>query len=556
MSTPVKTAATSGTGDSKLLRRDLGTIGLLFSAVGSIIGSGWLFGALNASKLAGPASIFSWIIGAVIIVLIGFVYAELGTMFPHAGGVARYPHYSFGSFASYSTGWVTWIAAATVAPAEVLAALTYMTGYSKNIGLFLVNNQGVLTGAGYGIATALLLLFSFVNIMGIRWFARANNVIVWWKLAIIVLVIVAFIALSFDGSHFTEHGFAPSTTGIFTSLPAAGIVFSYLGFRQGVELAGETKNPKRNVPLTLIGSVVITAIIYVALQIAFIGAVPDEEIAGGWGAAMASHHNLVFGPLAFVAGSIGLVWLMYLLYADAFISPADTGLIYNTVTARLSYAMGRNGNAPQSLAKVNQRGVPWVSVILAFIVGLIFLLPFPSWTQIVSFVTSATVLSFGSGSVVLVAMRKQIPEKTRPFRLAGGVIIPFLAFWGSNLIIYWSGWSIDWRLFVAVLVGFAILGINEAVNRGKTPKFDFRHGWWVLPWFAGLALLSYLGGYPADGSAGNLNVVPYAWIVLAVFSALIMWLAHSCRLPDDRVRSELATGDPEDTGDIAGPQTA
>lgn len=543
------TSVGPGTGDHRLLRRDLGTIGLLFSAIGSIIGSGWLFGALNAARLAGPAAVFSWIVGAVIVILIGLVYAELGTMFPHSGGVARYPHYSFGSFASYSTGWVTWIAAASVAPAEVLAALTYATNYIP----FLTTVQGgtaVLTGPGYGVATGLLLLFSFVNVMGIRWFARANNVIVWWKLAIIVLVIVAFISLAFNGSHFTSHGFAPyGTSGIFTSLPAAGIVFSYLGFRQGVELAGETSNPKRNVPLTLIGSLIITGVIYVALQVAFIGAVPSQDIANGWGQALANHPSLAFGPLAFIAGIIGLTWLSVLLYIDAFVSPADTGLIYYTVTARLSYAMGRNGNAPHGLAKVNDRGVPWVSVIVAFIVGLIFLVPFPSWTAIVSFITSATVLSFGSGSVVLVAMRRQIPEHERPFRLPGGVIIPFLAFWGANLIIYWSGWDTDWRLFVAVVIGFILLGINEYVYRGRTPKFDFRHGWWVLPWFGGLCLLSFLGGYPATSDhAGNLGIVPVPFAVLFVFSALIMWLAHSCRLPDQRVRQELTPG-PDDTSD-------
>jgi hypothetical protein len=71
------------------------------------------------------------------------------------------------------------------------------------------------------------------------------------------------------------------------------------------------------------------------------------------------------------------------------------------------------------------------------------------------------------------------------------------------------------------------------------PVLDFRHGWWVLPWFAGLALLSYLGGYPSDESADNLNTVPYAWLVLAVFSAGIMWLAVASRLPRDRARAGL-----------------
>jgi amino acid transporter len=98
------------------MRREIGIVGLLFASVGSIIGSGWLFGALTATQIAGPIAIFSWLIGAVLIVIIGLVFAELGTMFPLSGGVVRFPHLAFGSFASYSMGWMTWIAAATVAP--------------------------------------------------------------------------------------------------------------------------------------------------------------------------------------------------------------------------------------------------------------------------------------------------------------------------------------------------------------------------------------------------------------------------------------------------------
>src|SRR3954451_19248612 len=105
------------------LRRPIGRTGLLFAGVGSIIGSGWLFGALNASIIAGPAATISWAVGGVMIILIALTFAELGTMFPVSGGVVRFPHYAFGSFASFTMGWITWLAAASVAPIEVEAAL-------------------------------------------------------------------------------------------------------------------------------------------------------------------------------------------------------------------------------------------------------------------------------------------------------------------------------------------------------------------------------------------------------------------------------------------------
>lgn len=111
------------------LQRHVGPIGLLFAAIGSIIGSGWLFGAFNASAIAGPAAVFSWLIAGGMVILIGLCYAELGTMFPFSGGVVRYPHFVWGSFASYTLGWINWIASAAVTAIEVEGALTYGTKY-------------------------------------------------------------------------------------------------------------------------------------------------------------------------------------------------------------------------------------------------------------------------------------------------------------------------------------------------------------------------------------------------------------------------------------------
>ena len=103
------------------LRREIGFIGLLWASAGSIIGSGWLFGAQKALIAAGPAAIISWCIGALAIFLLALTHAELGGMWPVAGGTARFPHYAFGGGAGASFGWFSWLQAATVAPIEVLA---------------------------------------------------------------------------------------------------------------------------------------------------------------------------------------------------------------------------------------------------------------------------------------------------------------------------------------------------------------------------------------------------------------------------------------------------
>jgi len=550
-STASGTSAISPEDTTSGLHRRLGPIGLLFSAVGSIIGSGWLFAAFESSGIAGPAAILSWVIGSVLFLLIALVYAELGVMFPVAGGVARFPHWSFGSFASYTMGWITWLAAAAVAPIEVEGAIKYTRHYIT----WLASPNGTLTASGYGIAAAALAFFVLVNYMGIQWFARLNNLVVWWKLAIITIVIVAFLVTEFHGSNFTSQGFAPEGNGgIFTSVSVAGIAFSFLGFRQGIELAGETKNPRRYVPLAVVGSILITAVIYILLQVAFIGSLSPSAVAHGWTAlGTGPTANLASSPLAVLAGLIGLSWLGSILYADAIVSPGDTGFIYTTVTARLSYAMGRNENAPRQLAKTTKSGAPWVSLLLAFVVGLIVFLPFPSWQKLVGFVTSITVLSFGSGPLVLVAMRKQLPEQERPYRLPGGHVLPFLAFWGANMIIYWGGWPTDWRLFVAVAIGFVLFAIYAGYERMKgreLPPMDWRAGAWIVPWFVLLLISSLLSPY--DSPVHLWNSDGWGFVAEFIVSVIVYLLAYYVRLsPETTARYVAHAGDTTLTGAAA-----
>src|SRR3954453_2788833 len=107
--------------------------------------------------------------------------------------------------------------------------------------------------------------------------------------------------------------------------------------------------------------------------------------------------------------------------------------------------MARNGNAPEALSATTRRGAPLVSLAVTFVLGLVVFLPFPSWQQLVGFITSATVLSFGSGPVVLAALRRQVPDHERPFRVPGGDLIPLLGLYCANLIVYWAGWNTNWK---------------------------------------------------------------------------------------------------------------
>lgn len=532
------TEADTGPAD-RGLRRDIGKLGLLFVSCGAIIGSSWLFVPITALQIAGPSAIVSWVIAIALITVIMLTYSELSAMFPVAGGVTRFPQYSHGSFTSYTVGWITWLGVAAVPPIEVLATLQYSSSY---IGGLFRQEAGtpVLTAVGIAVAVALMGLYTVVNILGVRWFARINNVMVWWKLTTVAVMALALLATSFDGHVLTASdtgGFTPFGYGaIFAAVSSGGLVFTLMGARQAVELAAETTKPKVNIPFALIGSILICGAILMALQIAVAGSIPRDVLtSGGWHNLFVNHD---IGPLAGLAGALGLVWLVVVIRVDAVVSPLDTGLIYAASAARLSYAQGRNGNAPQWLTLLNKRGVPWTSMLLMFVVGCLFFLPLPSWQQLAAFITTATVLAFGAGPVVMGALRRQLPEQERPFKVAGGDVVPLLALLAASFIVYWAGWSTNMRVFLAVAVGYVVLALHYrfARDRALIPPLQLREGAWILIWFCGLAAISSLGTY-GDG-IGVLNG-PASTVAIVVLTVVAYWVGQEFRLSTSEVEDNI-----------------
>ncbi len=135
---------------------------------------------------------------------------------------------------------------------------------------------------------------------------------------------------------------------------------------------------------------------------------PPAEL--GKGFAGITNTSVLSGPFAGLAGLVGLAWLALILRIDAFVSPSGTGLIYTTGTSRISYGLARNRYYPQIFGKVDRNGIPWVGLIFAFLIGLLFLLPFPSWHSLVGLITGASVLMYAGAPLSLGAFRGQVPE--------------------------------------------------------------------------------------------------------------------------------------------------
>jgi amino acid transporter len=524
-------------------KRELGLIGATWASETSIIGSGWLFGALFAAQAVGGAAVLAWVIAGIMIIILALCHAELGAMFPVSGGTARFPHFAFGSVAGIGFGFFAYMQAVTIAPIECFAFMQYASYYWPSIYDSTTKN---VTGTGFILTVILMAIFVAVNFLAMRIFARVNNVITWWKVAVPVLAIIVLLTHWHTGN-FTAGGtgFMPGgIKALFGALPAAGIIFAYSGFEQCDQLAGEIKNPGRNLPRAIVISVLIGTAIYCLLQVAFIVALPPALLGshGGLiglscpetGTCNPSISELNAGPFAAVAVFASLGWLAHILRIDAFVSPSGTGLIYTTGTSRVSYGLARNRYAPQIFAKVSRNGIPWVGLIGAFLIGLLFLLPFPSWHSLVGLITGASVLMYAGAPLSLGAFRRQLPDADRPYRMQAAWFLAPAAFVVSDLLIYWSGFEVIWKLGIVLVIGYVLIGIGMAFDPQR-PPLDWKSAVWLPAWLIGMGLISWQGQYSGGGVAAPVNTghIGFWWdmLIVAGFSLAIYYWAMYTRLP-------------------------
>jgi amino acid transporter len=532
------------------LKRELGLIGATWASETSIIGSGWLFGALFAAQAVGGAAVIAWLIAGVVVIVLALAHAELGAMYPVSGGTARFPHFAFGSVAGIGFGFFSYVQAVTIAPIECFAFMQYASYYWPSI--YNSDTKNV-TGVGFILTIILMAIFVAVNFLAMRIFARVNNVITWWKVAVPVLAIIVLLTQWHSGN-FTAGGtgFMPGgIKALFGALPAAGIIFAYSGFEQCDQLAGEIKNPGRNLPLAIIISVLIGTVIYCLLQVAFIVALPPALLGahGGLigltcpdtGTCNTSISQLNAGPFAAVAVLGGVAWLAHILRIDAFVSPSGTGLIYTTGTSRVSYGLARNRYFPQIFGRVSSNGIPWVGLIAAFIIGLFFLLPFPSWHSLVGLITGASVLMYAGAPLSVGAFRGQVPDANRPYRMPAAWLLAPAAFVVADLLIYWSGFEVIWKLGVVLIIGYVIIGICMAFDPQR-PPLDWKSAIWLPAWLIGMGIISWQGQYSGSSDTHplpptNTGHIGFWWdmLVVAAFSVAIYFWAMATKLPRDEM---------------------
>jgi len=514
-------------------RKALGLWDLTFLGLGAIIGSGWLFAASTAAQDAGGIAWTGWVFAAVATLLIGLVYAELGAAWPRSGGVVRYPEFSHGSLAGFMNGFAYLLATSSVAGIEASAVRQYATYYIP--ALTVPGNSNDYTAWGLVVEIGFLVLFFVINYWSVNIFGKINSLITALKFITPTLTILLLLT-RFHAQNFHIGGASPGgLTGVLISMPAAGIVFSLLGFRQPIEFAGEAKNPQRNVPLAIVLALAMGSLIYILLQLVFIGAVPASQLHHGWAAI-----NFT-SPFANIAILLGLGWLATLLFADAVLSPAGTGNIYLSSTARMSYAWAKNGYFYSIFGRVDPKtGIPRPALLLALILAILWILPgnFHSWAGLVNAVTSATVLTYVLGPVSLASLRSTAPNQPRPFRLSGYQIIAPLAFVAGTWIVFWSGWATV-SILVALTLGSLILYF---AFMDKTPesqarlKRDWKAGVWLIVYYLVMAIMSYIGGGFGSPMKHPLISGPVTdSVVVAILALIFYYWGVASRLPQANI---------------------
>jgi len=480
-------------------RRSLSLVDLTFIGLGAIFGSGWLFSASYVAAIAGPSGIVSWLIGGAAVLLLGLVYCELGAALPHSGGVVRYPVYSHGTLLGYLMGLITLIAFSSLIAIEVTACRQYASAWFPQ--LTQVGSQSP-TLLGWSVQLAILCVFFLLNYYSIKTFAWANNIISVFKFVVPLTVIVVLLYF-FRRANLTMHGFAPSGfAGVAGAVSAGGIIFAYLGLTPIVSVAGEVRDPQRTIPIALILSVALSTVIYLLLQVAFLGSVPEAAVAHGWRGV----DKLFALPFHNIAIALGLAWLSFLVVCDAVISPSGCGNIYMNATPRVVYGWARSGTFFRAFTKVDAKsGIPRAALWLTFALAIFWTLPFPSWSAMINVVSAALVLSYAVAPVTAAALRCNAPDLPRPFRVRGFAVLGPLSFIVAALIVYWSGWgTLSWLLGSQIVL-YAIYIAYRARRPAYRTKLahDVRASLWLVGFYVLMMAVSWAGTFGGRGMLGS-----------------------------------------------------
>lgn len=493
-------------------------------ALNSLIGSGWLFGAGTAARVAGPAAILSWVLGAVIIISIALNYVELGAMFPQSGGMSRYAQYSHGELLGFIAAWANWISLITLVPMEAVASVQYMSSWPWSWANWTHHflRRGQVTSQGIWVVVLFMIIFTLINFWSVKLMTHFTNLISFFKIALPTLTIVTLILSGFHAGNFhaaNAGGFMPyGSRSIFEATVVAGVIMSYDAFQTIINMGGEIVDPHKNIVRGVLISMLLTAVIYILLQVAFIGAVNPHTLARvGW-------HGINYtSPFADIAIILGMNWLAILLYMDAFVSPFGTGVAFVATASRALAAMTQTKHLPAWLGRLARRYmVPRFAMVADLVLAIIIVNVFRNWSLLATVITGSTLIAYLTGPVTVISLRKMAPDLKRPFAPRYLSWLAPFSFILASMAIYWTMWPTTIQVILVIAMGLPIYLYYEIRYQHRSWQGQLRGATWLIVYLVFISFMSYLGD-KGFGGRGSIQY-PLDLVVIAIVSYLFfLW---------------------------------
>jgi amino acid transporter/nucleotide-binding universal stress UspA family protein len=396
-------------GDEELAK-DLGPLAALTIGVGTMIGAGIFVLPGPAVADAGPLAAVAFVLGGGIALLTALSASELGTAMPKSGGAYYYVNHALGPLFGSVAGWSNWMGLA-------FASAFYMTGFGQYVSLFLPVPS--LQFAGFTLSSVKLIalaggaLFIFVNYIGAKETGRLQNVIV----VTLVLILAGFTLIGALNADLTKlRPIVPPDKGFAPLLPVTGLIFvSFLGFVQITSVAEEIKDPGRNLPRAVIGSVLIVTTIYALTLVTVLAAVDNSVVAG--------NETAVVDVARILIGPIGAAALLF----GGLLATASSANASILASSRINFAMGRDKIVTDRLNEIHPRfGTPYRSIAVTGLLILLFIVA----GDVETLATAGSVLHliiYGMLNVALIVMREASPEEYQPdYRVPFYPVVPVL----------------------------------------------------------------------------------------------------------------------------------
>lgn len=421
------------------LKRTLTAANLVSLGIGCIIGAGiFVMTGQAAANYAGPAVMLSYVLAGLCCVFAALCYAELAAMLPVSGSAYSYAYASMGEVLAWTMGWLLLLEYGIAASTVAVGWSGYVVSFLANFGIVIPvewttptistdASHNLIFGNGFNLpAFGGIMMMTFLLVLGVKESATVNNVIVFIKVA----VVVAFIAV---GAFYIDtanwHPFIPDATedgryGWNGILRAAGIVFfAYVGFEAVSTAAQEAKNPQRDMPIGILGSLAICTVLYMLVCAVLTGIVPYSMLN-------------VPDPIAVAVDHIGVSWLTFFVKIGAIAGLTSVMMVLLYGQTRIFYTMSRDGLMPAVFSKVHAKyQTPWINTLIVGVVVALVASATPI-SILGDVVSLGTLTAFAIICFTVLYLRKTEPNLARPFTAPGGTITPILGIGLCCYLIY------------------------------------------------------------------------------------------------------------------------